>query len=70
VKKQDIRHVEIDVEIHNETELGILIFDGDRTAWLPKSQLVDFDSDAVTMIPSQVMTITMPEWLAKAKGLI
>jgi hypothetical protein len=43
-----------------ETEKGLLIFDGERTVWLPKA-LVEENDDG---------TFTMPEWLAEEKGLI
>ncbi len=52
--------VEIAAEKRRETELAILIFDGDREAWIPKSQCED-NGDG---------TFTMTEWLAKDKGLI
>lgn len=62
-------NVEIDVDIKNETEHAILASDGDITAWIPKSQLIDFDWDD-DYITGKSMTITIPEWLAKDKGLI
>jgi len=64
------KHVDVDVEIHDETELAIRVFDGDRLAWLAKSLLKDFDENSYNLIPTPAMTITMPEWLAKQKGLI
>lgn len=62
--------VKIDVTIENETDLAFLVNDGDRSVWIPKSQLIGFDWDAPIMMPITAMTITIPEWLAKAKGLI
>jgi hypothetical protein len=44
-----------------ETEKAYLFNDGTRTVWLPKSYC-EWDPDAKEM--------TMPEWLAKDKGLI
>lgn len=52
--------VDIAGELRHDTPLGFLIFDGDRQVWLPKS-LVENNGDG---------TFTMPEWLAKEKGLI
>lgn len=52
--------VDIAGEIQGETEKAIRFFDGDRTVWLPKSQ-VEINDDG---------TVTMPEWLAEEKGLI
>jgi hypothetical protein len=52
--------VDIDAEIKAETEKGLLLFDGNVTEWVPKSQVED-NGDG---------TFTMPEWLAKDKGFI
>lgn len=53
--------IDIAGELRHETPLAFLIFDGDKTVWLPKS-LVEHD-------PAD-HTFAMPEWLAKEKGLI
>lgn len=52
--------VDIAGEIKDEREKAIRWFDGSRSEWLPKSQI-----SAIT--PTQV---TIPMWLAKAKGFI
>lgn len=52
--------IDIAAEKRAETPKGIQIYDGATTAWLPKSQVED-NGDG---------TFTMPEWLAKDKGLI
>lgn len=52
--------IEIAAEKRADREHAIKIFDGSRTAWLPKS-LVEDNRDG---------TFTMPEWLALEKGLI
>lgn len=52
--------VEIAAELRHETERALLIYDGSEQIWLPKS-LVEDNMDG---------TFTMPEWLAKDKGLI
>lgn len=54
------RLVDIAGELRRETEKAIMIFDGDKEVWLPKSQVED-NGDG---------TFTMPEWLALDKGLI
>ena len=56
--KQEL--VDIAAELMGETDRAFRIFDGDRTEWLPKSQ-VERNDDG---------TFTMPEWLAKDKGFI
>ena len=52
--------VDITAEIRAETDKAWRLFDGDRTEWVPKSQ-VERNDDG---------TFTMPEWLAKDKGFI
>lgn len=47
-------------EIKAETEKAWQLFDGTKTAWVPKSHVED-NGDG---------TFTMPEWLAKDKGFI
>ena len=53
--------IDIACEIKAETEKAVLISDGTVEVWLPKSQ-VEIDEAAGE--------VTMPEWLASAKGLI
>jgi hypothetical protein len=52
--------IEIAAELRHTTSLAFLVFDGDQQVWLPKSQVED-NGDG---------TFTMPEWLARDKGLI
>ncbi len=57
--------IEITGEIRRHTDSAVLIFDGARTDWVPKSQVkIGKTSDGVTY------TLAMPEWLAKKKGFI
>jgi hypothetical protein len=53
--------IEIAATIIGETATAVLLFDGVRKAWLPKS-LVEYDA--------QAKVATMPEWLAQSKELI
>lgn len=55
-----VRLSDIAAEIRVETARAWLVFDGAREVWLPKS-LVESNGDG---------TFTLPEWLAKEKGLI
>ncbi len=52
--------VDVAVVIRGETEKAWRLYDGDRTEWVPKSQVED-NGDG---------TFTMPEWLAKDKGFV
>jgi hypothetical protein len=56
----DSRLTDIAAELRHETSRAYLIFDGDQEVWLPKSQC-EKNTDG---------TFTLPEWLAKEKGLI
>ena len=47
-------------EVRGETDMALRLFDGDKTEWVPKSQVED-NGDG---------TFTMPTWLAKEKGFI
>lgn len=52
--------VDIAVEVRHETAAAYLLFDGDKEAWLPKSQ-VENNGDG---------TFAMPEWLAVERGFV
>lgn len=52
--------VDVAAQLKGETEKAWRIDDGATIAWLPKSE-VEYDGEGI---------FTMPEWLAKAKGLI
>lgn len=51
--------VEIACEIRVETDRAWLIYDGERTVWIPKSQCERVDGG-----------LEMPEWLAVEKELL
>lgn len=52
--------VDIAAEIRGETEKAYRLYDGNKTEWVPKSQ-VEMNDDG---------TWTMPLWLAMEKGFI
>jgi hypothetical protein len=52
--------VDIEAELRHETDKALLLFDGKRKAWVPKS-LVEDNGDG---------TFTMPHWLAEDKELV
>jgi hypothetical protein len=56
--------VDIAVEFRHETTKAILVHDGAKEVWLPKSQVEYEHSGKGGVI------VTMPEWLAKDKRLI
>lgn len=59
---QDAKLTDVAAEFRRESPSGKawLVFDGTKEVWLPKS-MVERNDDG---------TFTMPEWLAKEKGLI
>lgn len=57
---RDGRLTDIAANVHMETARAWLINDGFKEVWIPKSQCERNDDG----------TFTMPEWLAKEKGLI
>ncbi len=63
--RNDMIDVE-DLEFLHETDSAILVeFDGDEV-WIPLSQ-IEWGMDAEK---GDTITVSMPEWLAEAKGLI
>ena len=59
----DPKLIDLSVEIRHETANAFLVHDGHRDVWLPKSQCEVTETRGVS-------TVTLPEWLAKAKELI
>lgn len=60
--------IDITAEIKGETDAAYRIYDGARTEWVPKSQ-VEVAAE-MTKGTSNLVTVTMPEWLAREKGFI
>lgn len=61
--------VEIFVIVEHETANAILVDAGtDESCWIPKSQISA--EEIVTKRGQKSGQITIPEWLAKEKGLI
>lgn len=57
---EEPKEVTLGCEQKAETSLAILFDFGDKEAWIPKSQILH----------SGTGEIDIPEWLARAKGLI
>lgn len=57
---QEAKLTDVAAELVRQTEKALLISDGVTEAWVPKSQVED----------NRDGTFTMPEWLAKERGLI
>ncbi|MFA5408993.1 MAG: hypothetical protein WC343_09530 [Bacilli bacterium] len=63
----DRKTVEIFVEIKRRAQKAVLVSDGAVEVWLPLS-LIDIEPGSLYKFKRA--TITLPEWLAKEKGLI
>lgn len=63
--RDEDEEVEIDVDVRHETDKAYLVYDGKREVWIPKSQITD-----KLVQKGKIVQITLPEWLAKDKGLI
>jgi hypothetical protein len=61
MSKSDL--IDLAVEIRHETARAFLVHDGHRDVWIPKSQCEVTETSGPSVI-------TLPEWLAKDKGLI
>jgi len=60
-----MKTIEVCVEIESETDQAYLVNDGDKTVWLPKSQI-----QSETFEGEVLATLEIPEWLAVKKGLV
>jgi hypothetical protein len=65
--------IDVTVQMHAETGKAVLISDdGDKSkaVWIPKSQCeIEFDP-SMKDLGKWIATLTLPEWLAKDKGLV
>jgi RNase P/RNase MRP subunit p29 len=59
--------IEISGEILYETDLAILLYDGETESWIPKSQI---EIEPKFFELGDMVVVTMPEWLAEDKELI
>lgn len=62
---KDKTDVEISVEVKIETPRALLVFDGQKDVWIPKSQIKDQCEEN-----GKITSIFISEWLATEKGLI
>ena len=61
--------IEISCTFVHHTDKAVLINDGDREVWIPKSQISVLE-DWYDLEPGDPLTIEIPEWLAEDKELI
>lgn len=58
--------IDVDIELIRETEKAVLVTDGDKDVWLPKSR-ISLPKDREE---GGTYTIQVETWLAMEKGLI
>jgi hypothetical protein len=59
------QQIELACEVRAKTGKAWLIYDGDKEAWIPLSQIQDYSET-----DGNVESIFISEWMAKEKGLI
>ena len=57
----------IDVTVKAETDKVVLLTNGHREAWIPRSQILDSEDDLERAIATKV---ELPLWLAEKAGLV
>jgi len=64
IRSVDKNYVEITGQMKYETDKALLLFDGKKEVWIPKSQIEGMERE------KNMIIITIPEWLAMEKELI
>lgn len=61
--------VSVDVVLLRETDKAVLVMvkESREEIWLPRSQIIDSESD--TLEPGQAGELCITDWIAKEKGL-
>jgi len=60
-----MKEFEFTCRIVHETEKAFLVDDGSgKEIWIPKAKVLDFVD-----MPGDAVELTVPEWMAKEKGL-
>ena len=65
---REAEKVEVSVTFKRETERAVLVHDGDKDVWLPKSQIEIEGGEWPE--EGEACDVLVAEWLAKDKGLI
>jgi hypothetical protein len=65
--KQGHRTVWLDVEIKATTSMALRVNNGERDAWIPRSQIIDQEDDLEIGVETR---IEVAEWLAEEKELV
>jgi len=65
IRSVDQNYIEITGQIKYETDKAMLLFDGKKEVWIPKSQIEGIEKKERRMV-----AVVIPEWLAMEKELI
>ena len=68
MSRRDAEKIEVSVMFKRESNLAVLVNDGDKDIWLPKSQ-IDVEGGEFPE-EGKSCELLVAEWLAKEKGLI
>ena len=60
--------IEINCEIRARSELAIMIYDGHKTVWVPRSEIIAMGVEVATAVHPRA-TLTIPGWLAREKAI-
>lgn len=63
--QRDSSGIEFYAELRRETEKAFCFFDGAEEIWIPKSQVLKMER-----MKGVDCEVSVPEWLAKQKGII
>lgn len=66
IKSTDMNYAELELDLIRETEKAYLFSNGDVSAWVAKSLL----EDEPECIGDKLVSVIMPEWVAKDKNFI
>lgn len=69
-KWDDYDSVEVEGKVLKISDNAILFDNGDVQAWIPKSQIEDYDEGEMEENEGEMVEISIPEWLATEKDLI
>ncbi len=61
--------IKINVKERGRTDLALLVFDGQREAWIPHSQIQEVIVEHGLFGP-EITAIVIPTWIATDKGLV
>jgi hypothetical protein len=64
----DTDTIELQCEIRARSELAIMIHDGHKTVWIPRSEILSINIQEATAGHPRA-TLTIPAWLAREKAI-